>query len=158
MQPLDISVNKIFKVNAKNLFEQNRIFFYNLENNKKLKTSRINCLGTIKNNIIINIFKKAGFINIYYASKEEDRIKEIYTNDLLYLNEDPLIDNLHTEVNVNMNDLNNNEFDNDLLDKDIYIYENEINENKNDNIKEENKLNIKKEINSLELKFLLNTY
>ena len=87
MQPLDISVNKIFKVNAKNLFEQNRIFFYNLENNKKLKTSRINSLGTIKNNIIINIFKKAGFINIYYANigcSKEDMIIMSYNKRSIY--------------------------------------------------------------------------
>ena len=48
LQPLDISVNKVFKDNIKNLFERGRLFLDNLNKNLKLKTACINLIDNIK--------------------------------------------------------------------------------------------------------------
>ena len=68
LQPLDISVNKFFKDNIKNLFERDRLFLDNLNKNLKLKTARINLIDNIKkvwydDNIITKSMIINGFDN-----------------------------------------------------------------------------------------------
>ena len=46
-QPLDISINKKFKDNIKYLFEENRLFFNNLNAKIKLNTERLNLIDYI---------------------------------------------------------------------------------------------------------------
>ena len=71
-QPLDISINKVFKDNIKIKFEENRLFFEKLEKKIKLQTARINLLdyihqiwyndSIINATIIKNGFNHAGLI------------------------------------------------------------------------------------------------
>ena len=74
-QPLDISVNKIFKDNLKLRFEKERLLYDILNNKIKLKSLRINLLDYINQvwydntiitkNIIEKGFEKAGIIKIF---------------------------------------------------------------------------------------------
>ena len=118
-QPLDISINKIFKDNIKFLFEQKRIYFEDLNQKIKLKQARLNLLdfintvwynnSIITKNIIINGFNKAGIINKYYTSEEEDKISDLFIQDLIDEKSYEIIDDLSIELNVNMNNLENEE-------------------------------------------------
>ena len=167
LQPLDISVNKVFKDNIKNLFERDRLFLDNLNKNLKLKNARINLIDNIKKvwyddniitkSMIMNGFDKAGFVNIFYTSLEEDHINELYNADLYYLNNGEII--VGDELNIDINDPKN--FINEDEDEDLEI--DNISENNNfDKNMEFNSGNvftdIKKEINSLGNQFNENLF
>ena len=92
-QPLDISVNKVFKDNVKFLFKKDKLFYDNINPKIKLKQARLNLVNyiyeiwyndaIITKNIIINSFNKAGIINQFYTTSEEDKITEIYRYDII---------------------------------------------------------------------------
>lgn len=114
-QPLDIGINNVFKDNIKLLFEKNSLFCDNLNQNIRLKQVRINLIeyiikvwysdSIITKTIIVNSFVKAGIINNSYTIKEEDKIMELYAQDLNYLNDFEIIDDLSIELKVNSDDL-----------------------------------------------------
>ena len=83
-QPLDISVNKLFKDSIKFKFELNRINLDKFNGKIKLKTARLNLVENIYNSwkddnlitkdTIINGFQYSGIINNHYLSYEEENI------------------------------------------------------------------------------------
>ena len=83
LQPMDISVNKVFKDNIRFLFEKDRLLLDNIIPKNKLETARLNLINyvnnvwnnetTINKSIIINGFKKAGFVDNSYLSLEEEK-------------------------------------------------------------------------------------
>ena len=83
LQPLDLSVNKIFKDHIRLLFEQNRLLYDNVNPKIKLDTARIDILsyinktwnevGYITKETIVNGFRKAGIIGNFYNSLEEEK-------------------------------------------------------------------------------------
>lgn len=85
-QPLDISVNKIFKDNILLLFEKERLFYDNMNTNNKLTNARINLFNYINNvwekenlitkETIVNGFKKAGIVGNFYLNKDEETIRD----------------------------------------------------------------------------------
>ena len=113
-QPLDISVNKLFKDNVKLLFEKDRLDYEGVNNQIKLKQARLNLIDyinrvlsndqVITKDIIINGFNKAGLINIFYTTSEEDKIRESYNYDI-FNDVYELEDDLGKELNVDPNEL-----------------------------------------------------
>ena len=113
-QPLDISVNKIFKDNIKQKFEENRLFFDNINPKIKLNQCRLNLIdyihqvwydnSIITKNCIINGFIQAGLINKYYLSKDEENIQNSYLYYLIDLNKNEIIDDLGDEINISDNE------------------------------------------------------
>ena len=81
---MDISVNKVFKDNIRYSFEKDRLLLDNIIPKNKLETARLNLIYfvnnvwnneiTINKSIIINGFKKAGFVSNSYLSLEEEKI------------------------------------------------------------------------------------
>ena len=164
-QPLDISVNKIFKDNVKYFFEKDRLFYDNLEKKIKLKQARLNIIdyitrvwyddNIITSNIIFNGFKKAGLINNVYTTSEEDKINKIYEYDL-YNDIIDVEDDLGNSLNINPNLLGKNldsedENSEDEIDteKDNFDEDGKV---KNDNSNQES-FDYKKELNNFENKF-----
>lgn len=108
LQPLDISVNKIFKDNIKLRFEEQRICYDKLNPKVKLTTARLNLIDYIYNiwkndniisrDIIINGFKHACLINNYYLSNEEERINDLNTYNLINEDKNDIIDDLGQEI------------------------------------------------------------
>ena len=114
--------------------------FEDLNQKIKLKQARLNLLdfintvwynnSIITKNIIINGFNKAGIINKYYTSEEEDKISDLFIQDLIDEKSYEIIDDLSIELNVNMNNLENEEEDeidkessNDIeIEEDIIIF------------------------------------
>lgn len=113
-QPLDISVNKVFKDNVKLLFEKDRLDYEGVNNQIKLKQAPLNLIDYINRvwsndqiitkDIIINGFNKAGLINIFYTTSEEDKIRESYNFDI-FNDVYELEDDLGKELNVDPNEL-----------------------------------------------------
>ena len=102
-QPLDIAVNKVFKDNVKLLFEKEWLYLDGLNNQIKLKLARLNLVDyiftvwyndlIISKEIIVNGFKKAGIINIFYKRFEKEIICNLYSFDLyndIYIIDDDL--------------------------------------------------------------------
>ena len=108
LQPLDISVNKIFKDNIKLRFEEQRICYDKLNPKVKLAIARLNLIDYIYNiwkndniisrDIIINGFKHACLINNYYLSNEEERINDLNTYNLINEDKNDIIDDLGQEI------------------------------------------------------------
>lgn len=114
--------------------------FEDLNQKIKLKQARLNLLdfintvwynnSIITKNIIINGFNKAGIINKYYTSEEEDKISDLFVRDLIDERSYEIVDDLSIELNVNMNNLENEEEDeidkessNDIeIEEDIIIF------------------------------------
>lgn len=133
LQPLDISVNKIFKDNIKLRFEEQRICYDKLNPKVKLTTARLNLIDYIYNiwkndniisrDIIINGFKHACLINNYYLSNEEERINDLNTYNLINEDKNDIIDDLGQEINIcekELEELN----DLELEEKDEKDYDN----------------------------------
>ena len=82
-QPLDISVNKIFKDNATLLFEHDRLFIDKLNPKIRLNTARTNLVDYIyrvweEEKILTKVeiikgFRYAGIIGNPYKSKDEEK-------------------------------------------------------------------------------------
>ena len=127
-QPLDISVNKIFKDNIKLLFEKERLYYDNIIPKLKLNQARINLLNYINEvwnnepfinkNIIINGFKKAGIIGNMYLSNDEEKIRDGYIYDLGLNKNFEIFDDIAEEINSDssLNELKVEEESDDLLD------------------------------------------
>ena len=92
LQPMDISINKVFKDNIRFLFEKDRLLLDNIIPKIKLQTERTNILNYIDNiwnkeepinkNIVKNSFKKANIIGNTYISLEQETIRENALYDL----------------------------------------------------------------------------
>ena len=164
-QPLDIRVNKIFKDNAKLLFEKNRLFYDGLNQHLKLKQARYNLIEHIYNvwyndtiitkEIIMHGFKKASLSGVYQTNLEDDKITELYKKDLIDSNfeiVDDLINDIGIDANEIENENDNEEFENDnLIDNgDIEL---DMDEKKDEKINSEQ---IKKDIQKLEETFNIN--
>ena len=114
-QPLDISVNKFFKDNAKFLFKKERLYYDNINSKIKLKQAILNLVNyiywvwyndtIIAKNILINGFNKAGIINQFYTTSEEDKITELYRYDILN-KDNEILDDLGDELNLNPDEIN----------------------------------------------------
>ena len=125
-QPLDILVNKKFKDNIKYLFEENRLFFNNLNPKIKLNTARINLINyiykvwydpaIITKDDIKRGFEYAGIIGNYYTSKEEDNINSGYLYDLIENDNLEILDDLGSYLNLTEKDVEN-ESDNEEKEK-----------------------------------------
>ena len=91
LQPLDLSVNKIFKDHIRLLFEQNRLLYDNINPRIKLNTWRIDVLtyinkvwndeSYIRKETIVNGFKKEGIVGNSYYSLEEESTTDNYLFD-----------------------------------------------------------------------------
>ena len=118
-QPLDVSVNKLFKDNIKLLFEKDRLLFDNINPKIKLNTLRVNLLGYINNvwnddslitkNIIINGFKKSGIVGNNYLSIEEQKIRDSYLYDLNISDNLEILDDISNELNIDINSIEEEE-------------------------------------------------
>ena len=85
LQPMELSLNKIFKDNILYLFEKDRLLKDNIIPKHKLQTVRLIILNyinaiwineePINSTIIINDFKKCGLIGNSYISLEEEKIR-----------------------------------------------------------------------------------
>ena len=136
-QSLDISVNKIFKDNVKFLFEKERLYYDNINPKIKLKQARLNLVNyiyevwyndtIITKNIIINCFNKAGIINQFYTTSEEDKITELYRYDILD-KDNEILDDLGDELKLNPDEINDEKENNELFDElmEIKNYNNKI--------------------------------
>ncbi len=154
LQPMDLSVNKIFKDQIRYLFEKDRLLYDNIIPKNKLQTARINILNYINetwNNIepinatiIINGFKKGGLIGNSYISLEEEKIRDGAIFDLhLNYNKFEIIDDMGSELNINI----------DSFDQEDSLSE-EIDE---ESLKNEDSLdNYKKDIKEIEENINLN--
>ena len=140
-QPLDISVNKIFKDAIKFIFELNRIKLDKLNGKIKLKTARLHMVeniytflkddNLITKDAIINGFQYAGIINNHYLSNEEENINNNYLYDIFGFNNLDIIDDLGEELNINANELDKDsesedEKNNNIIDKFEEEYSKEI--------------------------------
>ena len=140
-QPLDISVNKIFKDAIKFIFELNRIKLDKLNGKIKLKTARLHMVeniytcwkddNLITKDAIINGFQHAGIINNHYLSNEEENINNNYLYDIFGFNNLDIIDDLGEELNINANELDKDsesedEKNNNIIDKFEEEYSKEI--------------------------------
>ena len=164
-QPLDISVNKIFKDNIKYLFEKDRLFYDSMNNINKLKTLRINLIDYINRvwyndtiitkEIIIKGFRKAEIINNYYLTSEEEKIRNLYRFDVM----DGMIeieDDLGKELNINPDE---NVLENDSIDEEEEVEEEEINNNLNKVMDlENNQINEDINIKDNDIKNTINDY
>ena len=59
----------------------------------------------IAKNILINGFNKAGIINQFYTTSEEDKITELYRYDILN-KDNEILDDLGDELNLNPDEIN----------------------------------------------------
>lgn len=135
-QPLDISVNRIFKSQIKQKFEENRLFFDEKKPKIKLQNARLNLLDFIyqiwyDDNIItkfsiINGFKSAGLINKFYLSIEEEKTNKLYLYDLIRDDKIEFIDDLGNELNISDKDFDFNNNHRIFSDEDELITENQI--------------------------------
>lgn len=115
-QPLDISVNKIFKDSLKFKFEKHRLNLDKLNGKIKLKTARLNMVeniysswkdvNLITKDIIINGFQHAGISNNYYLSYEEENIINNNLYNLNAFSKLDILDDLGEELNIDDNELN----------------------------------------------------
>ena len=113
-QPLDVSVNKLFKDNIKYKFELNRIDLDNTNGKIKLKTARLNMIEIIYNSwkddkiitkdIIMKGFKYCGITNNFYLSNDEYKLYDNYMFDLIDAEKFDILDDLGQELNVTKND------------------------------------------------------
>ena len=117
-QPLDISVNKIFKDHIKYKFELNRINLDKINGKMKLKTARLHMIENVYNSwaddniitkdIIIHGFNRSGNINNYYLSYEEEKINKNYLYDLFEFSNLDILDDFGADLNLDINELNEN--------------------------------------------------
>ena len=153
LQPMDISVNKVFKDNIRYFFEKERLLLDNIIPKNKLETARLNLINyvnnvwnnetTINKSIIINGFKKAGFVGNSYLSLEEEKILEgalfdlnLKNNKFEIIDDIGIIENLNTILNENDNSINK-KINNDVIGQD------EISNNYKEDLKDiEKNLNI----------------
>ena len=139
-QPLDISVNKIFKDNKRILFEKNRLFYDNNNLSIKLDTARLILVNhikdvwyndnMIKSNIIINGFLKVGITGNSYLSNQEEKIINNCIYDMGINKEMEILDDLADEIE-------NKGYPNKILNDDEDLENNNNDINKSDNYKNE---------------------
>ena len=119
LQPMDLSVNKVFKDNIRYSFEKDWLLYDNIMPKNKLEISRLNIINYVNNiwnninpinkNIIINGFEKARFIGKSYFSLEEEKILEGALFDLnIKNNKFEILDDLGNNANIN-NDSSGND-------------------------------------------------
>ena len=152
-QPLDISVNRIFKSKIKQKFEEKRLFFDEIKPKIKLQNARINLLDfiyqtwyddkIITKDCIINGFKSAGVINKYYLSTEEEKTNKSYLYDLIGEDKNEIIDDLRNEINISDNDADVNDNNNEN-----FTYDDELGQGKKINFSENNEKFIDEEENN----------
>ena len=115
----DNSVNKIFKDNIRLLFQNERLFYDNMNTNNKLANARIILLNYINNvwenenlntkETIVNGFKKAGIVGNFNLNKDEEKIRDEFIYGLYHNKE--IIDDISGKVDISEKELYINELD-----------------------------------------------